>query len=99
MTLGNRVAIHMLGSRTREQADRMSAYHALRFDGEHWHSGIHNLPILEGVTAYMVGRIVAVHPVNENAVVVIEIESGDQGEDDEALLYYLRRYHRPGDLV
>ncbi|MEQ1734794.1 MAG: flavin reductase family protein [Rhodoglobus sp.] len=99
MTVGNYVAIHMLGTRTRLHADRMAADHALRFDGEHWHAGPNDLPILEGVTAVMVGRIVSVHPVNENAVVVVEIEGGDQSEDDEALLYYRRRYHRPGNVV
>ncbi|MDP3209014.1 MAG: flavin reductase family protein [Rhodoglobus sp.] len=99
MTIGNHVAIHMLGARSKRHADRMAADNALRFDGEHWKTGPHELPILDGVTAFMVGRIVSVLPVNENAVIVVEIEGGDQGEDDDALLYYGRRYHRPGDVI
>ncbi len=99
MTVGNYVAIHMLGSKTKRHADRMAADHALRFEGEHWHPGDHDLPILDSVPAYMVARIVAVHPVNDNAVIVVEIEGGAQGEDDAALLYYGRRYHLPGDVA
>lgn len=96
MTVGNRVVIHMLGPRTRHLAERMAGDHDLRFAGEHWHPGPGGLPVLEGVTAWMVGRIIAVHPVHQNAVVVVEIEDGALGDPDEALLYHERQYLRPG---
>ena len=96
MTVGNHVAIHMLGPRSRHQAERMAADHDLRFAGEHWHSGPHGVPILEDVTAWMLGSIVAVHPVHNNAVVVVQIEEGSLGDEDDALLYHERRYFRPG---
>ena len=52
--------------------------------------------MLDGVTAWMIGRIIAVHPVHENAVIVVEVVDGGLGEPDEALLYHERQYLRPG---
>lgn len=99
MTVGNRVAIHMLGPRSRHQAERMAAANAVRFEGDHWVPGPHGVPILEGVTAWMIGRIVEVHPVHNNAVVVVEIETGALGAEDDALLYHERRYFKPGETA
>lgn len=96
MTVGNRVVIHMLGPRTRHLAERMAGDHDVRFSGEHWHPGPDGLPVLEGVTAWMIGRIIEVHPVHQNAVIVVEIEDGALGDPDEALLYHERQYLRPG---
>jgi flavin reductase (DIM6/NTAB) family NADH-FMN oxidoreductase RutF len=76
----------------------MAGDHAARFDGDHWHPGPFGLPILDGVTAWMLGTIVAVHPVENNAVVVVRIEDGEFGEEDEALLYHEREYQRPSRL-
>ena len=96
MTVGNRVAIHMLGARTRSVAQIMAGDHATRFAGDHWYSGPHGLPIIHGATVWIVGRIIEVHPVHNNAVVVVEIEDGELGEPDEALLYHERTYRVPG---
>ena len=98
MTVGNRVAIHMLGPRSRHQAERMAGEHSVRFVGEHWHAGPYGVPILDGATAWMLGTIVDVHPVHNNAVIVVQIEQGELGEEDEALLYHERTYMRPGAL-
>jgi flavin reductase (DIM6/NTAB) family NADH-FMN oxidoreductase RutF len=99
MTVGNRVVIHMLSPRTRQVAQRMAADHTLRFEGDHWHPGPHGLPVIDGATAWVVGRIVEVHPVHHNAVVVVEIETGELGEPDAALLYHERAYRVPGPEV
>ena len=99
MTVGNRVAIHMLGPRSRHQAERMAADHTVRFVGEHWHPGPSGVPILEDVTAWMLGTIVEVHPVHHNAVIVVQIEDGSLGDEDDALLYHERRYFRPGETA
>src|SRR3954470_15561912 len=76
MTVGNHVAVHMLGPRSRHQAERMAGEHHGRLAGEHWAPGPHGVPILQDVTAWMLGSIVAVHPVHNNAVVVVQIETG-----------------------
>ena len=77
----------------------MSGDHDLRFTGDHWAPGPHGLPILEGVTSWMVGRIVERFPVANNAVIVVQIEEGALGEPDAALLYHERTYLKPGDAV
>ena len=91
------VAIHMLGSRNRPVADIMSGDQALRFEGDHWHTGLYGLPILNDVTAWMVGRIIGRMPLHNNAVVAVQIENGGLGDDDEALLYHERAYRLLGD--
>lgn len=98
MTVGNRVAIHMLGPNSRHHAERMAADRAERFTGDEWTEGPHGLPILHGVTAWMIARIIDVHPVHSNAVVVVEVEDGELGDEDEALLYHERHYMRPAEL-
>jgi flavin reductase (DIM6/NTAB) family NADH-FMN oxidoreductase RutF len=99
MTVGNHVAIHMLGPRTRYIAEKLAADNAVRFDGDHWASGPYGVPILRGVTAWMIGTIVEVHAVHNNAVVVVQIETGALGPEDDALLYHERQYRAPGEAV
>jgi len=98
MTVGNHVAIHMLGPRSRHLAQRMAADHDLRFDGDHWRAEDSGLPLLRGATAIAIGRIIEVHPVHNNAVVVVQIDRGILGDEDEALLYHERGYMRPAIL-
>jgi flavin reductase (DIM6/NTAB) family NADH-FMN oxidoreductase RutF len=95
ITVGNRVAIHMLGPRSRQLAERMAADHDVRFVGDHWHPDDAGLPLLDGATAIAIGRIVDVHVVQNNAVVVVEIDHGFMGEEDDALIYHERTYKRP----
>ena len=99
MTVGNRIAIHTLGPRTRFLAELMAGDHDLRFDGAHWHPGPHGVPILDGVTAWMLGTVVEVHPIEESAVIIVSIEDGELGPEDEALLYHERKYRKPGEAV
>lgn len=99
MTVGNRVIIHMLGPRTRHLAERLAADNSVRFDGDHWTAGPHTVPLLTDVTAWMLGRIIEVVPVHNNAVIVVEIEDGALGPEDHALLYHERSYLRPGEIA
>lgn len=94
-----RVAIHMLGARNRSLAEIMSGDNASRFVGDHWHAGENGLPILDGVTTWMTGRIVERLQVHNSVVVVVQIEGGEIGPDDEPLIYHERRYMRPGEIV
>jgi len=99
MTVGNHVAIHMLGPRTRHLAEKLSADNSVRFAGDHWVPGPYGVPILNGVTAWMLGQIIEVHPVHNNAVIVVQIETGALGPEDDALLYHERAYRSPGQSV
>jgi flavin reductase (DIM6/NTAB) family NADH-FMN oxidoreductase RutF len=93
------VAIHTLGPRTRHLAEKLAGDNSLRFEGEHWKPGPYGVPILEGVTSWMLGRVIEVHPVFNNAVIVVQIETGALGPEDEALLYHERTYRTPGPVV
>jgi flavin reductase (DIM6/NTAB) family NADH-FMN oxidoreductase RutF len=90
------VIIHLLGARNRALADRLSGAHDERFAGDHWAPGPLELPLLKDVPAWMLGRIVERVPVADNAVVVVQIEDGGLGVDDDALLYHERTYMTPG---
>jgi flavin reductase (DIM6/NTAB) family NADH-FMN oxidoreductase RutF len=92
---GERVIVHFLGARNAGLARTMSGPHDARFAGEHWVPGPHGIPLLRDVPAWMLGRIVARVPVEDNAVVVVRIEDGALGEEDDALVYHERGYHRP----
>ena len=98
MAVGNHVAIHTLGPRSMDVAIRLAADNAVRFAGDHWHPGPHGVPILHGVTSWMLGRIIEIVQVHGNAVVIAEIESGSLGESDEALIYHERSYLKPTAL-
>ena len=98
MTVGNHVVIHTLGPRTRHHAERMAADRDLRFAGETFVAGPHGIPVLVDVTAWMLGRVIEVHPVHGNAVVVVQIEGGELGAEDAALLYHEREYQQPVTL-
>lgn len=98
MTAGNHVIIHTLGPRSRHHAQRMAGDRDLRFAGDHFVEGPNGIPVLTDATSWMLGRIVEVHPVEANAVVVVRIEDGALGEPDEALLYHERSYMKPGSL-
>jgi flavin reductase (DIM6/NTAB) family NADH-FMN oxidoreductase RutF len=90
------VLIHFLGARNRALAQRMSGPNEERFAGDHWAPGPGGLPLLKDVPAWMLGRIVERVPVADNAVVVVQIEDGGLGADDDALLYHERTYLTPG---
>ena len=92
----DRVAIHMLGQDDYAVARVMAGDNALRFVGDHWQPGPHGLPILNDVTAWMVGTIVARTPVANNAMIAVQIDQGALGEPDEPLLYHERTFRALG---
>jgi flavin reductase (DIM6/NTAB) family NADH-FMN oxidoreductase RutF len=93
------VIIHMLGIRNRPLAEKLAGPVEQRFVGDHWRPGPHDLPVLNNVTSWMLGRIVERVFVHTSAVVVVQIESGVLGNDDEALLYHDRTYRALGPGV
>lgn len=90
------VVIHILGARNRAVAEKMAGPFESRFDGDHWHPGPYGIPVLNDVTCWMVARIVQRVFVHNSAVVVVQLEAGGMGVDDEALLYHERQYRSPG---
>lgn len=90
------VAIHTLGDRNLELAQRMAADHTLRFSKDDWETGPNDLPIFKDATAVMIAKIREIHAVDNNAVVIVEVLEGLIGEEAPALLYYQRHYLSPG---
>lgn len=90
------VAIHTLGERNLELAQRMAADHTLRFSKDDWASGPFDLPIFVNATSVLIAKIRDIHDVESNAVVIVDIIEGLVGEEAPALLYYQRHYMTPG---
>src|SRR5690606_6116584 len=88
------VLIHILGVRNRATAERMSLDAEHRFRGDHWAPGPHGLPQLLDVPAWMLCRIIGRYPVEESAIVAVEIVDGGLGAPDIPLLYHEREYWR-----
>jgi flavin reductase (DIM6/NTAB) family NADH-FMN oxidoreductase RutF len=90
------VAIHTLGERNLELAQRMAADHTLRFSKDDWQWGQHDLPIFQDATSVLLAKVREIHAVDKNAVVIVEVLEGLIGEESPALLYYQRHYLSPG---
>lgn len=93
------VAIHTLGARNLELAKRMAADHTKRFETKDWTTGPEGLPIFEDATSVLICRVRELHPVESNAVVIVEIIGGMNGEPDRGLLYHQRGYSTPGEQL
>lgn len=93
---GKHIAIHTLGERNLELAQRMAADHTLRFAKDDWITGPFELPIFTDATSVLIGRIRDIHDVDNNAVVIVDVIEGLTGEAAPALLYYQRHYFTPG---
>lgn len=93
----DRVVIHMLGLDDLAVAKIMAGDNAKRFEGDHWEPGPFGLPLLKGVTAWMVGTIVARTSVAANAMIAVQIDEGALGEPDEPLLYHERAFRALGE--
>lgn len=90
------VAIHTLGDKNLELAQRMAADHTLRFTKDDWFSGPQNLPIFNDATSVMICELREIHNVENNAVLIVNVLEGLLGETAPALLYYQRHYMSPG---
>jgi flavin reductase (DIM6/NTAB) family NADH-FMN oxidoreductase RutF len=90
------VAIHTLGERNLELAQRMAADHTLRFAKDDWKIGSFGLPVFTDATSVLIGKIRDIHAIENNAVVIVDVLEGLLGQEAPALLYYQRHYMTPG---
>lgn len=93
------VAIHTLGDRNLELAQRMAADHTLRFAKDDWATGPYGVPVFKDATAVIIAEIREIHDVENNAVVIVNILEGLVGAEAPALLYYQRHYMSPGKTL
>lgn len=86
------VAIHSLTVENVDLAKKMAAAHELRFLGDDWMRGPHNLPIFKTASGALIAKIREIHSVEANAVVIVEIEEGLVGAEGNPLIYHQRAY-------
>ncbi len=84
--------IHILGEKNLSLAKKFADMKEARFLGISVQDGPEGLPLLPGVSAYLVGKIVD-RVIHHNAATVIaEIIDGGLGEQDNGLTYQGRQY-------
>lgn len=91
------VAIHTLGARNLNLAQRMATDHTQRFVPQDWIIGPQGLPVFPAATSALIARVREIHDVENNAVVIVDVLEALLGAEDDALLYHHRRYLQPGE--
>lgn len=89
---GEHLVIHILGEGNYRLAKKFSDFAEARFLGVGVSDGPHGLPLLPGVPAYLVGRIIDRIEHHGAATVVVEIVGGGLGSADHGLTYQGRNY-------
>ncbi|MER5928669.1 flavin reductase family protein [Streptomyces sp. NPDC002054] len=92
------LGVHILGEHQRDLAQLFARSGADRFGPETaWRAGPHGVPLLDGVLAWLVCRVVARVPAAEHRVVIAEAVAGDPlGEgrgQGRPLLYHQGRFN------
>jgi flavin reductase (DIM6/NTAB) family NADH-FMN oxidoreductase RutF len=89
------LALHMLGSKNLELAQKLAADHTKRFLDSDWEFSEFGLPVFKDVTAVLFVKVREYHAIEQNAVFITEVVSGKLGSEDSALLYNQRAYFTP----
>ncbi|MFF4403745.1 flavin reductase family protein [Streptomyces sp. NPDC001404] len=88
------VGVHILGEHQSELAATFARSGADRFaPPTRWRTGPHGVPLLEGVLAWMVCRVVARVPAGDHRVVLAEAVAGDPTGVGRPLLYHQGRFN------
>ncbi|MFR9796875.1 flavin reductase family protein [Streptomyces sp. MS06] len=87
------VGVHILGEHQRELAETFARSGADRFGAPTaWQEGPHGVPLLDGVPAWLVCRIVGRVPAGDHRIVLAEIAVGDSAGPGRPLLYHQGRF-------
>ncbi|MCA6092646.1 flavin reductase family protein [Streptomyces sp. SCA3-4] len=88
------VGVHILGEHQQELAATFARSGADRFaPPTRWSTGPHGVPVLDGVLAWMVCRVVARVPAGDHRLVLAEAVAGDPTGDGRPLLYHQGRFN------
>jgi len=92
------VGVHVLGEHQQALAALFARSGADRFGpATAWSPGPHGVPLLDGVAAWLVGRIAGRVPAGDHRIVVAEAVAGDPHGPGGPLLYHQGGFHRlPG---
>nr|WP_308012371.1 flavin reductase family protein [Streptomyces acidipaludis] len=89
------VGVHVLGEHQEELAALFARSGADRFGpATGWSRGPHGVPVLDGVAAWLVGRVVGRVPAGDHRIVVAEAVAGDPHGPGGPLLYHSGGFHR-----
>ncbi|AGP59973.1 flavin reductase family protein [Streptomyces rapamycinicus] len=88
------VGVHILGEHQRELAATFARSGADRFGpATGWRSGPEGVPVLDGVLAWLVCRVVARIPAGDHRVLIGEVTTGTAAGTGRPLLYHQGRFH------
>ncbi|MFF9059536.1 flavin reductase family protein [Streptomyces sp. NPDC101213] len=87
------VGVHILGEHQRELAATFARSGADRFGAPtSWREGPEGVPVLDGVLAWLVCRVVARVPAGDHRIVLAEVVLGDPAGAGRPLLYHQGRF-------
>ncbi|WP_171162874.1 flavin reductase family protein [Streptomyces sp. I05A-00742] len=88
------VGVHILGEHQRELAAAFARSGVDRFAAPtRWRAGPEGVPLLEGVLAWLVCRVVARVPAGDHRLVLAEAVAGDEAGAGLPLLYHQGRFN------
>jgi flavin reductase (DIM6/NTAB) family NADH-FMN oxidoreductase RutF len=88
------IGVHVLGDHQRELAATFARSGADRFGAPtRWHTGPEGVPVLDGVLAWLVCRVVARVPAGDHRLMVAEVVAGDPDGAGRPLLYHEGRFN------
>ncbi|MFJ8667566.1 flavin reductase family protein [Streptomyces sp. NPDC003027] len=88
------VGVHILGEHQRELAETFARSGADRFgDPTRWSVGPEGVPVLDGVLAWLVCRVVARVPAGDHRIVMAQAVAGDPAGAGRPLLYHQGRFN------
>ncbi|MFJ3222076.1 flavin reductase family protein [Streptomyces sp. NPDC086783] len=88
------VGVHILGEHQRDLAGTFARSGADRFGAPtRWREGPEGVPLLDGVLAWLVCRVVARVPAGDHRIVLAEVSLGDPSGAGRPLLYHQGRFH------
>ncbi|WP_335935569.1 flavin reductase family protein [Streptomyces sp. PTD5-9] len=88
------VGVHILGEHQEELAATFARSGADRFGpATAWRSGPGGVPVLDGVLAWLVCRVVARIPAGDHRIVIAEAVAGDPAGGGRPLLYHQGRFN------
>ncbi|WP_406129978.1 flavin reductase family protein [Streptomyces sp. NBC_00989] len=88
------VGVHILGEHQEQLAATFARSGADRFGAPTvWHEGPEGVPVLDGVLAWLVCRVVARVPAGDHRIVLAEVVLGDPAGSGRPLLYHQGRFN------
>jgi flavin reductase (DIM6/NTAB) family NADH-FMN oxidoreductase RutF len=91
------VGVHILGDHQEELAQVFARTGADRFGPPTaWTTGPYGVPLLGGVVAWLVGRILHRVPAGDHRIVIAQAVAGDPGDPGRPLLYHEGGFRRLG---